>query len=1093
MKKLFLLLVTVLSFAISASAQMRTVTGTVVEEANGEPVIGASVTPAGSSKGVVTDIDGNFTLQVPSSVKAITVSYVGFNPSTVAITGAHLHVALKNSAEMLNDVIVVAYGTAKKSEYTGSAGVVKASQLEDALVSNVTNALSGKIAGVQTISSNGQPGESATIRIRGVGSINASSDPLYVVDGLPYDGDISTIATTDIESMTVIKDAASTALYGARGANGVVLVTTKRGKEGAAKITVDMRWGANTRALSNYDVISDPRQYIEAVYQAYRTTGYRNGLTGDALHQYAVSDIWNAIGYQTYTVPNGQNIIGTNGKFNPNATPGYSDGNYTYLADDWTKGTLTTGFRQEYNIGITGGTERLSYYVSGNYLNDGGIIANSHFDRFSTRAVVDYQAKKWLKIGTNLAYTYTNSGYPGDQTSSGSSANAFDVINRIAPVYPLYIRDAQGNIMYNAYNNKPIYDYGEGGDYGNGYAAVRNFMAFSNPASDLIYNTEDYLADVFDGKWYATITPLEGLSVTGTAGYHVDNTRYHYLGNNLYGQSASYGGSAYQSQSRYRTINLQALANYSRQFGDHGISFMVGFENQSYQVENVQASGQNLYNPNSFVVNNTIDNRRGYGYQYNIVHRGILANAKYNYLGRYYFTAAYRRDGSSRFAPEHRWGNFWSVSAGWDIVKESFMQGTREVLDLLKFKASFGQNGNDAIGSNGIAYADQYSITGADGVWSDGTLYYKGNRDITWETSNSLNVGFDFSLWHGKLSGSLEYYQRQTSDMLFNLPVSPSLGYSSIPANVGSMRNNGFELDLNYTVLKTRNFSWDVNANLTMGSNKVLKLDSRILNTNSSWQSDSKQGWLSGQRMFIEGQSMYNLWLVEYAGVEESTGRPLYYTWTTKVDPETNEPIVYKKDGDDVEYVQERTTTTSYSEAYNNGRVATGNLMPKGYGGFGTTFNGYGFDFSVAFSYQFGGRILDYGYQNLTSSGANTLSSIGTNWHKDMLNAWTPENTTSNIPALCVDDSGSSYSSTSTRYLISSNYVSLNNITLGYTLPAKVSRKLFLDNVRVYFAAENVALWSRRKGLDPRQGYVASENTTYSPIRSLTGGIKVGF
>jgi TonB-linked SusC/RagA family outer membrane protein len=1096
MKKLFLLLVAVLSVTLCASAQMRTVTGTVVEEANDEPIIGASVTPAGSTKGVVTDIDGNFSLQVPAGVKAITVSYVGFVSQTVTITGNHLTIALKNSAEMLDDVIVVAYGTAKKSEYTGSAGVIKSDQLEDALVSNVTNAISGKVAGVQTLSSNGQPGTSASVRIRGVGSINAGSSPLYVVDGLPFDGDIAAISPSDIESMTVIKDAASTALYGARGANGVILVTTKRGKEGAAKISVDMRWGVNSRAIPQYDVITDSRQYIENVYKAlYQTAGDYYGYSTHAQkYQYAINNIWSSLGYQTWTVPQGQYIVGNNGKFNPNATPGYSDGRYYYIADDWEKGTLSNGLRQEYNIGITGGTERLSYYISGNYLGDEGIITNSHFKRLSTRAVIDYQAKKWLKIGANLSYTYTNSGYPDDQTDSASTGNAFALVNQLGPVYPMYIRDANGNIMYNTTYNRAIYDYGDGADYGLGRTGYsRNVLSSSNPASDLLYNTEEYLSDVFDGKWYATITPLAGLTVTGTVGFHSENDRMHYLANNLYGQSANYGGQASQAADRTRTINLQALASYTRQFGDHNLSLMVGFENQSLQVEEVNAIGSTLYDPSSWVVNNTIDDKNGYGYQANLVHRGFLANFKYNYLGRYYFTLAGRRDGSSRFAPEHRWGNFWSISGAWDISKESFMAEAKSYLDLLKFRVSFGQNGNDGIGTNYIAYADQYRISGADGIWSDGVLYYKGNRDITWETSNSFNAGFDFSFWHGKLSGSLEYYQRQTSDMLFNIPVSPSLGYSSYPANVGSMRNNGVELDLNYTIIDNKNITWDVNANLTMGSNKVLKLDSRLLNTNTSWQNDSKQGWLSGSNIYVEGKSMYNLWMVEWAGVNPENGAALYYTWGDKLDENGDKiPYSYAEDGVTVtQYVQERQTTESYIDAYNNGRVATGNLMPKGYGGFGTTVRAYGFDFSANFAYQFGGRIYDSAYASYMYDGDS--QSLGSTWHKDILNAWSYEGQITNVPRLATATKGYASNSLSTRFLTSSNYVSLNNITLGYTLPGKLTRKAFLESVRFYCTAENVALWSKRKGLDPRQSYVSSDNSTYSPIRSISGGVKVTF
>lgn len=441
------------------------------------------------------------------------------------------------------------------------------------------------------------------------------------------------------------------------------------------------------------------------------------------------------------------------------------------------------------------------------------------------------------------------------------------------------------------------------------------------------------------------------------------------------------------------------------------------------------------------------------------------------------------------------------------------MQEYSDIIDILKFKFSFGENGNDGIGKYYLAYADQYTISGGNGVWNDATLYYKGNPDVTWEKSAAINTGFDFSFKKGLVSGSIEYYQRTVSDMLFNLPVAPSLGYSSMPYNVGKMRNAGFEFDFNVRPIATKNITLDLNANLTLGWNRVLKLDPSIMNTTSNWRMDSKKGWLTSNRFFEEGKSMYNLWLVEYAGVNEN-GMPTWYALRDKLDDEGNKiPYLYNydangkivpevdeneqpvldADGNPVpsvkQYVQEEYATTVYSDAYNTNRKATGNIMPKGYGGFGFNLDIYGFDISTSFAYQFGGKILDYGYQNFTGSYAK--SNIGLNMHKDLLNAWTPEKHT-NVPRL-EGEANSSAASTSTRYLISSNYVSLNNVTVGYTLPKSLLAKLHLGTVRVYFAAENVALWSKRKGLDPRQGYVSSENSTYSPIRSLSGGIKVSF
>ena len=1063
MKKLFLLLAALIT-TITVMAQNQTVSGTVTS-ADGEPLAGATVMGVGTTIGTATDVDGNFTLSLPAKVKKLHVSYVGMNSRDVDITPGKMTIVL-DGTNMLDEVIAVAYGTTKKSEYTGAASVINADQLETALVSNVTNAISGKVAGVQAISSNGQPGTSATIRIRGVGSINATADPLYVVDGMPFDGDIATIPATDIEAMTVLKDAASTALYGARGANGVILVTTKAGREGNAKINIDVRWGSNSRAVPQYDVIKDQRVFLTTAYNAINMSAQNGDLGSEAKANpwvYANKEIWNALGYQTWTVPEGQALIGQDGTFNPLATPGYSNGRYYFKGDDWEKESLVHGLRQEYNASISGGNNKFNYYLSGSYLGDEGLIEGSHFDRVSTRLNVDYQAKKWLKVGANMTYTYTNSGYPGDQTldASTSSGNAFYFINTLGPVYPMYVRNPDGSIKYNETYGRPIYDFGDGADYGNGLIGSTRTPT-GNPAGILQYDKEDYLADVFDGKWYAIVTPFDGLTLTGTIGYHVDNTRTHYLANSLYGQSASYGGQNMQIASRTRSLQYQGIASYQKTFADvHNMDLMVGYESQGYQYEYTEALGQNLYNPGNWTINNTIDDKRGYGAQSNLVHRGIFARAKYNYDGRYFFMASFRRDASSRFHPDHRWGNFWSVSGAWDIAKENFMQEQSTWLDMLKYRISFGQNGNDGIGTRYLAYADQYQVTGADGVFSDGTLVYKGNPNITWETSNSFDTGFDFSFWQGKLSGSAEYFQRQTSDMLFNIPVAPSNGYSSMPMNVGSMRNSGFEIDLNYRPVNTKNITWDINANITFQKNKILKLDPSIL--------DDEGKWLNGSRIFREGESMYQLYLVKWGGV----------------DPETGWGQFWAKDKEGNEYL-----TPDRTEAYNTNRQSTGNIMPKAYGGFGTTLNIYGFDISASFAYQLGGKILDYGYANLMQGGNN----LGNAWHKDILNAWTPENPNTDVPRLATAGTYYTYAySTSTRFLTSSNYLSLNNVTVGYTIPEKLLNRIGISSLRVYFAGENLALWSKRKGLDPRQSYVSSENYTYAPIRTLSGGLRMSF
>jgi TonB-linked SusC/RagA family outer membrane protein len=1049
-----MLLLTCLFIGIGlVTAQVTKITGVVTSEEDGLPVVGASVLVKGTTVGTVTDMDGKFALNnVPSSAKTIVVSFIGMQTQELGIKPV-INVVLKSDSEQLEDVIVVAYGTAKKSTFTGSAAVVKSDKIEKRQVSNITNALSGTVAGVQTLSSNGQPGASSTVRIRGIGSINAGNDPLYVVDGIPFDGDISSINSQDIETMTVLKDAAAAALYGARGANGVIMVTTKKGKSGEARVTFDARWGGNSRLVGKYDVLTSADQYMETLYKANYNTGYYNlGYTTDAAHQYANSQLFSAIGYQIYTLPNGEGLIGTDGKINPNAKLGYSDGQYYYTPDDWEKGTISSQMRQEYNMSVSGGSDRLNYYFSAGYLEDSGVIENSGFNRISTRLNTDYQAKKWLKLGVQMSYTNSKSKYPDDQTSSasGSSANSFLMANNIAPVYPMYVRDANGNIMTDASTGYKVYDYGDGASTN----FTRNWMSMSNPTSDLLYNTEEYLMDILNSKFYFDLTPIEGLKLTASWGYYVDNTRYNYLGNKYYGQSASYGGTAQQEHMHTSSFNQQYLADYRKSFGLHNFDLMLGYESYDYRYEYSYATGQNLYKDYDYTVNNTIDQKRGGGARTEYSTRGIFGRLNYDYDGKYFGSVSYRRDASSRFHPDNRWGNFWSASAAWEIAKEDFMEDV-DWVDNLKVKVSYGQQGNDNIGNN-YAYLDQYSMTGSDGVFSDGTLSYKGNSDLTWEKSGSFNVGVDFAFWNHKLEGSVEYFSRKTSDMLYNKPVANSNGYSSIPMNIGSMTNSGWEIDLNYTPVNTKNLKWSINGNATFLKNKINKL-----------HPDLEGELISGSRIYREGESMYQLYLVRYAGVDKTNGKSLY--WAT--------------DDEGKDYI-----TSDYAIAKNS-KKATGDLLPTVYGGFGTSLEFYGFDLSVMFSYQLGGKIWDYTYQDLMHGGSS--SSAGQNWHKDILNAWSVDNPNSNIPALNASDSY--VNASSDRWLTTSNYLSINNITLGYTVPKNLTRKFGVESLRIYGVADNLALFSARKGLDPRQGYVTSEGATYGALRTISGGIKLTF
>ncbi len=1056
MKK-FLLFLSVLFISVGQVwAQSQTIHGTVLNAADDEPVIGASVQVKGTVKGTITDVNGKFSIEVEPQSE-LYVSFIGMGSKEVAAQDGMV-VYLSEDTKELDEVMVVAFGTTTKKSFTGSASVVKADEITKRQTSNVTDALAGQVAGVQGLSTSGQPGTTSSIRIRGIGSMASSNAPLYVIDGIPASGDdVSTLANADIATVTVLKDAASNALYGARGANGVILITTKRGSTRDAQIKIDAKWGTNQRGVPNYDVMTDPAMYYENFYQAlyaqYGSHDMANKLLLDANN--------GGLGYQVYTVPEGERLIGTNGKLNPNATLGYVNSKgYTLLPDNWYNELFNSNnLRQEYNLSVSGSTDKLTYFASGSFLDDSGIIENSGFRRATGRVNVDYQAKKWLKIGTNLSYSHADMQYPEeDEYGSYSSGNLFYVSNNMAPIYPLYIRDAEGNIMKDA-NGYTMYDYGDATVNGE----TRAFMNQSNPASAIELNKSLYKKDIFTGKWFLHIEPLKGLKFMANLGVHYGGVRYQMTANPFYGQFASSGGYAYVSSSRNLAIDQQYLITFARKFGEHNVDALVGYENYHLTMSGLSGTQQKLFNPDIAEVSNAILSPSTASSTDNYFTQGILVQAKYDYASRYYVSASYRRDASSRFAKNHRWGNFWSVGLAWDIKGESFMAGVEDV-DLLKLKVSYGSQGNDALlDQNGYAnyhpWTDQYVVSESNGAFAT-SLSYKGNEELTWETSFNFNAGIDFAFFNERLSGTIEGWRRRTEDMLYYRPVAASLGYSYLPVNIGSVSNAGLDAELRGEIIKTRNVTWSVYANISYFKNKILKLSPEL-----------EGRWVDGSYIYKEGESMYNRYLRRFAGVDPATGNSLWYY--RELDAEGNE-------------TGNLLTTDKYGSA---DYFETGDVLPKVYGGFGTNLNVYGVDLSVAFNYQAGGRILDTGYLRLMHAGYS--SDAGQNWHTDILNAWTPENTDTDVPRL---NAGDQYANgTSDRFLISSNYVNLQNITLGYTFPAKLTKKAKIEKIRIYAVADNVALWSARKGLDPRQGFGSSNTVFYSPMRTISGGLSVTF
>ena len=1095
MKRVLFLLTFICLGIGMATAQTSKVTGRVYSETDGEPVIGASVLVMGTSLGANTDIEGKFTIEnVPASATTLRVSFMGMTTQEVHIVrGKAMKIMLVEDSKVLDEVIVQAYGTAKKSQFTGSAAVVKSEEIGKIQTSNAANALTGKMAGVQLTNASGQPGATTpTIRVRGISSINAGNAPLVILDGAPYDGDLNNINSQDIESMTVLKDAASNALYGARGANGVIMITTKKGASGSARVTFDAKWGSNQRATQDYNYIKSPAQYYEVYYGALNSYLQREqGYSAEQAHMTAndlmVGSSSYGLGLNTYTVPEGQYLIGTNGKLNPNATLGamvnYKGQDYWMTPDDYMKEAYSNSLRQEYNLNITAGNDKSSFYASINYLDNEGITANSDYERLAARLKADYKIKNWLKVGANMSYTHFNANSLGEDGASNSSGNIFAYATQIAPIYPLYIRDAQGNILRDD-NGFKRYDYGDGENGG----IIRPFLAGGNPYSANQLDINNSEGNAFNATGFAEITFLKDFKFTINSGVNVDETRTTQTTNPYYGSYASSNGMVDKYHTRSISWNHQQLLNWSKELGSNNISAMIGHEYYRSQYYYLYAGKSNQFDPTNSELAGAITDKSGNSYKSDYNTEGYFGRVMYDYDGRYHLSASYRRDASSRFHKDNRWGNFWSAGLAWVISKEDFFNA--KWVDLLKIKASYGEQGNDQIGN--YRYTSLYSIVNSGGSPAavPATL---GNKNITWETQGNFNVGVDFDLFKGRISGTVDFFTRKTSDMLFSFPLPPSYGYTSYYANVGDMKNTGVEFDLKTTPIKTKDFEWNINLNLTSYKNLV----SYLPEERKTDVVDGKGGFTSGSYFYGEGCSLYTFHMKQYAGVDEKTGKSMW--WKNYKDrpvvDENGAPVwemengapKVDENGNPIQKVESgREKTTEYSSA---SYYLCGTALPDVYGGFGTSFSWKGFDLSIDFSFQIGGQVYDSDYAGLMASPTST--SRGSNIHADVLNSWTESNS-SNIPRFQFDDSYSA--ATSDRFLTDASYLSLNNINLGYTFPKMWTKKIGVENFRVYVAADNIWVWSQRQGLDPRQSITGSTTGSYyAPIRTVSGGVTLTF
>jgi TonB-linked SusC/RagA family outer membrane protein len=1057
MKKTFFICLTLL-LSIGLAQGQKNITGTVTGD--GDPLIGVSVLVQGTTLGTVTNIDGTYNISVPNEGVLI-FSYTGFASQNIQIGSSDvINVNLEAGNLFLDEVVVTAYGSQSKRQITGAVASVKSEEIEKIQNSHVVQGLTGKIAGVQIIAQSGQPGDAPSVRFRGIGSINASNQPLYVVDGVPFNGNVNAIATQDIESINFVKDASANALYGSRGANGVIIITTKKGDTEGVRLSFDSKIGVNTRAVPEYDIITDPGQYYETWFDRWRIGLMNQGMTQQEATDIASTNLISggdfSLGYNNYNLPDEQVLDPATGKIRAGAQLLYND--------SWDEELFSSSLRTESHLSIRTKKDNIGSFLSVGFLDDQGYALQSGFQRISGRAALDFEATEWLDIGGNINYANTEQDAPIQNVGNTTYSNLFGWARNVAPIYPVYGRDASGANILDA-NGERIYDFGELGD---GIPGVRPYGAFNNPVGTSILDQDNNSLNNLSSRLYVKIKFLKDFSFVYN--FSADN-----ISSNITAFSTPIGGDAKgvngrltTTSNRANTVAHQQLLNWTNSFGDHTFSALLGHESNDYEFSLLRAQKTEALLSNLPVLNNASNIQYAEGYEKKYTVEGFFSRLNYDFANKYFLNASVRRDGSSVFDTDNRWGTFFGFGAAWDISQESFLTNAGWISSF-RLRSSYGQQGNDAIlyetlqtivgdadNRNYYSYVDQFNVVNAGGGTPGVSFLALGNPDLVWETSSNLNFGFDLGILNDRLQFEVEYFIRKVDDLLFYRPLPLSEGRGSFPDNVGDMENKGIELGVKAVVIRKPDFLWSVNLNATHFDNKITKLPQEFID-NINFR-------------LVEGKSRYEYYMREFAGVSEENGDAMWYM--DEVDGNGNPTGI-------------RTTTSEYTSAteYFVGKSA----VPDLYGGFTTGLVFKGISFDIHFSYQVGGYGFDGVYQSLLGASPD----VGNNYHKDVLNTWTPENKNSNAPRLDFVDTQND--NTSDYWLTDASYLSLQDIYLSYDLPSSIFSQIGISSLRVYASASNVHLWSKRQGYDPRLSVVGTTTNEYSLMRSVSFGVNASF
>ena len=1026
MRKFVLLIMAVLTASSWSLAQNRQISG-VVTDNDGQPISGATVLIEGTSVGTTTNINGEFSLSAPAD-GTLSVSFIGYETMQEAIAGkTWISFSLKEDTHAIDDVIVVAYGTAKKESFTGSVAVVKSEELEHRKVANVTKAIDGLAPGVQATSGSGQPGSGSTIVIRGFGSINASSTPLYVVDGIPYDGAISAINPDDIASISILKDASASVLYGARGANGVVLITTKKGNSDETVVDLKINVGVSSRAIPRYETVG-AKDFMEMMYSAYYNA-YGSNVLAQMQSLFGANEMYNP-----YDVPLAQ-LFTEEGKISDKATLRWDE--------DWLdEATNNAALRQEYGASVSGGNEKTQYMFSLGYLNEDGVLRTTNFERYSGRLSVETQAKPWFAagMGANFARNTTNSS----ETESGVTSNVFYSAQLMAPIYPVYMRDpATGEYLLDE-NGKKQFDYGSSRPSGqqtdfNSIATLYDDK-YEQGSYSLSARTHFDFMGVED-HW------TEGLKFQinfGTDYYNSQSMTYY---NPFFGNAEAVSGRIRKSNLTSLGYTFNQLLSYNRSFGRHNLDLLVGHEYYAYTESSLSGHktglpGGGIYELDAAAVivgtGSSTDNDRIESY---------LSRVNYSYDDKYYISGSWRTDGSSRFAPGSRWGNFWSAGASWRISQEEFMKDV-DWVDNLTLKFSYGVQGNNSVGSY-YAYQALYDTSAPNATLPGATLNDVANAELTWESNHNLNTGIEARLFN-RLDLSFEFYNRKTLDMLLSYPLPISSGFSGYYRNSGEMRNRGIEFAVTGRIIDRKDMQWSVTWMGATVNNKVLKL------------TDDGQDITSSTQIIREGETLYSYYVSRSAGVDPMTGEKMY--WAT--------------DDEGHDYI-----TKDLTEAQNN-RVVAGSRIPDLYGSLSTAFRWKNLDFSISTNYSIGGVTYDGVYYEFMSFYYPAQAK-----HKNLLRAWKKPGDVTDVPRYEIRETPI----VSDDKLIDASYFSIKNITLGYTLPKAWTSKIGFKAARISASVDNLYIFTHLKGMDPQYSLTGGTSFDYTATRTVSFNLDLKF